>query len=288
MSRARRAPTARARVAATACLAGVVAVACGASESNDPNPAPAGSPTATDDPTPDDPTAACPTEGEEWEVAKLYIEHNETDADTGVHGLFGGEAWSVLCITDPSGSAMLLADPLERFDALAVSDLFFESREPPNDEHPIDRILTDFPEGDYTVAGIDFEGVARVGTAVFTHDIPAGPAISSPVLAEDAETAAEAMIGTTGLVVDWEPVAETIDGQSAEITGYQVIITDEEADDPNGWARPIYDVHVPSDQTSLAVPDDFLRAGRVYELEVLAIETSGNQTISLGFFATDG
>lgn len=30
---------------------------------------------------------ACPEDGEEFETAKLYIEQNATDADTGVHGL---------------------------------------------------------------------------------------------------------------------------------------------------------------------------------------------------------
>lgn len=233
------------------------------------------------------PTTACPTDGDEWETAKLYIEHNATDEDTGVHGFFGGEAWSVLCIWDPNGTDMLVADPLENFDRLTVSDLFFESREPPNDEYPVEQAFADFPEGDYTVAGIDFNGVARVGSAVFTHDVPAEPTISSPPLADDAETAGDATVSPDDLVVTWDPVVATIAGAPVEITGYQVIVTDEEADDPNGWARPVYDVHVPADQTSLSVPADWLRPATLYELEVLAIERSGNQTISVGFFTTE-
>ena len=34
-------------------------------------------------------------------------------------------------------------------------------------------------------------------------------------------------------------------------------------------------------------PAQFLRAGVVYELEVLALELTGNQTIGLGFFAIE-
>jgi hypothetical protein len=94
-------------------------------------------------------------------------------------------------------------------------------------------------------------------------------------------------IPPTGLTVEWEAVNETIDGDPVTITGYEVIITDEEADDPDGFARPELDVHVPADQLSLTVPDDFLRPDRLYELEVLAIEDSGNQTISVGFFTTE-
>lgn len=234
-----------------------------------------------------DVSVECPSEGEGWEVAKLYIEHNATDEDTGVHGFFGGEAWSILCLTAPGGTRILTADPLEQFDRLAVSDLFFESREPPNDEFPIDRIRADFPEGDYTVAGIDVEGTPRVGTATFTHAIPAPPTVVTPELVPDFEEADPPAIPPTGLTVEWEAVNETIDGDPVTITGYEVIVTDEEADDPDGFARPEFDVHVPADQLSLTVPDDFLRPDRLYELEVLAIEDSGNQTISVGFFRTE-
>jgi hypothetical protein len=241
----------------------------------------------TDTPTVGDATVECPVEGAAWEVAKLYVEHNATDEDTGVHGFFGGEAWSVLCLTDPNGTTILTADPLEQFDRLAVSDLFFESREPPNDEFPIDRIRDDFPAGDYTVAGIDVDGTARVGTATFTHAIPAPPTVVAPGLVADFEEADPPATPPTGLIVRWEAVTETIEGDPVTITGYEVIVTDEEADDPDGFARPEYDVHVPADQLSLTVPDDFVRPGTLYELEVLAIEDSGNQTITVGFFTTE-
>lgn len=268
--------TSRARgVAAAGLTAGLVAASCGSSG------------TSSDTQSPSEPATDCPADGDEWEVAKLYVEHNATDADTGVHGLFGGSAWSVLCLTDPTGATILVADPMANLDGLTVADLFFESREPPNDEYPIDELRRRFPTGEYTVAGVDFEGTARVGAAVFTHDIPAEPTITSPTLAEDAETAGDAPAPATGLVVEWAPVTETIDGAAVTITGYEVIITDEFADDPNGFARPIYDVHVPADQLSLPVPDEFLRPATVYELEVLAIEESGNQTISIGFFSTE-
>jgi hypothetical protein len=70
------------------------------------------------------------------------------------------------------------------------------------------------------------------------------------------------------------------------ITGYEVIVTKEVEDDPHGFSRPTYDVHVPPIVNSLSVPAEFLEADTVYELEVLALEVSGNQTISVGFFKT--
>jgi hypothetical protein len=239
--------------------------------------------------TPGEPVEAvdCPTEGEPLETAKLYIEHNATDDDTGVHGLFGGEAWSELCLWDPSGRRIMVVDPQGQLNDLRVADLFFESREPTSDEYSLDELRAAFPEGEYTVGGTDFEGTPRVGTALFTHDIPAEPAISAPPLAEDEETAQEATVGRSGLVVRWDPVTETITGNPLTVTGYEVIITQVDHDDPHGFSRPVYDVHIGPEATALSVPEDFLQPDTVYELEVLVLEVSGNQTISLGFFTTE-
>jgi hypothetical protein len=232
-------------------------------------------------------SAECPTEGEVLETAKLYIEHNATDADTGIHGLFGGEAWSELCIWAPDGELIMLVDPQGPLGDLTVSDLFFESREPPRDEFSIADLQAAFPEGEYRVGGTDFEGTPRVGTALFTHDVPAEPNITAPALAVDEETAGESVVSPVGLMVTWDPVTELTAGDSLTVTGYEVIITKVDHDDPHGFSRPVYDVHLGPDATSLSVPEEFLELGTIYELEVLALEVSGNQTISVGFFTTE-
>ena len=109
--------------------------------------------------------------------------------------------------------------------------------------------------------------------------------ISSPELA-DEENAGDAVLPTTGVVVRWEPVTTTLDGALLTVTGYEVIVTQVEHEDPHGQSRPVYDVHLPADRTELAVADGFLLPDTTYELEVLVLEESGNQTISLGFFTT--
>lgn len=58
-------------------------------------------------------------------------------------------------------------------------------------------------------------------------------------------------------------------------------------DDPNGFSRPISDVHAPATMNTLGVPAEFLQPATIYELEVLALEVSGNQTIAIGFFTTE-
>jgi hypothetical protein len=230
----------------------------------------------------------CPTEGEPFDGdTKLYIEHNATDEDTGVHGSFGHEGLAEACIRTPDGAEILLVGPEGSLGDLGINEFLFESREPPADEYAIEDLQADFPEGEYQVGGVDHEGTARLGTALFTHDIPAPPTITVPPLAEEEE-ASSSVLPATGLVVRWEPVTETLEGADVSITGYEVIVTQAEHEDPHGQSRPEYDVHLPPDRTELAVPDGFLEPDTVYELEVLALEESGNQTISLGFFTTAG
>ena len=230
--------------------------------------------------------SACVDDGEPFEgETQLFIEYNATDDDTGVHGLVGSDGTRDVCLRKPDGTEMLVLDTVERFRDLGVSDFFFESREPPADEYPIADLEADFPEGEYRISGIGFDGTPRVGTALFTHDIPAAPVISSPELTEE-ENAADVVLPTSGVVVGWEPVTTTLDGAPLAVTGYEVIVTQVEHEDPNGQSRPTYDVTIPPDRTELAVADGFLRPGTVYEVEVLVVEESGNRTISAGFFTT--
>jgi hypothetical protein len=243
-----------------------------------------GSDDATAPPAPD--SATCPEEGEPFDGdTLLYIEYNETDGDTGVHGLFGFDGLREVCLRSPDGEQRLLVDPVGPLGDLGINDFFFESREPPLDEYSIDDLKADFPEGEYTVSGTDFEGTPRLGTARFTHDIPRGPVITEPRL-EDEENAAQAVVSPTGLVVRWDPVTETVDGRRITVTGYQVIVNQVEWDDPDSQSRPVYDVHVPPDRTEFPVAAGFLRPGTLYELEVIVLEESGNQTITVGFFTT--
>lgn len=217
--------------------------------------------------------------------ARLYIEHNATDEDTGVHGMFDQEGLAEACIETPDGAQIMFVNPAAQLDGLGINQFFFESREPPNDEYSIADLKADFPEGDYVVSGVDYLGIERVASAVFTHDIPAPPEITAPKLVGE-EKAEENVLARSGLTIRWRPVTETVDGAPVEITAYEVIVTKEDHDDTHSLSRPEYDVHVPPGFTQLPVPAAFLEPNTLYEVEVLALEKSGNQTISVGFFTT--
>jgi hypothetical protein len=229
----------------------------------------------------DDGDDACSSSGGpavQLPATKLFIEHNATDEDTGVHGLFDGLDWTKLCVYDPHGRQILEVEPRGQLREQSISGIFFESAEPPNEEVPIEEILRRFPEGQYSVRGRAKDGRRLTGAARFTHAIPAAPVITFP---QDGD-----VVPVSNLVVVWNHVTMTLDGKPLNRTGYEVIVTKDVRDDPNGFSRPVLSVHVPPSVTSLTIPNEFLEPGTMYELEVLVLEVSGNQTISSLFFET--
>lgn len=237
----------------------------------------------------EDTVACAPLAGEPTAIAtaKLFMEYNATDDDLGVHGAFDDQGWSELCVFDPNGALVLAVKPQGQLLDLTMGGIFFESREPPGDELSLDDLKSRFPEGQYEVVAASFDGTSLAGAATFTNDVPAAPAILAPTLADDEEGAGDAVVSTGNLTIEWADVIETVTGDPVTITAYEVIVTKVEHDDPHGFSQPIFDVHLPPDRNALGVPVEFLEPDTVYELEVLAIEESGNQTISVGFFATE-
>jgi hypothetical protein len=211
-------------------------------------------------------------------AAKLIVEYNATDDDLGVHGAFDSSGWRKLCVYDPRGRPVLEVGPRSQLADLTMGAIFFESREPPVDRFGFEELKARFPEGRYRVRGATFDGKRLVGHATFSHDVPKEPRITAP---RDG-----ARVDPASLRVTWDDVTETVDGDPVRITGYEVIVTKEQKDDPHGFSRPVYDVHLPPDRNSLSVPAEFLERRGEYELEVLALERSGNQTISVRFFRT--
>ncbi len=243
--------------------------------------------TADDDAGDDDTTApedplACVEVGDDAlpiEDTKLYFERNATDGDTGLHGLLDQSGWAELCVYRPDGEQILALKPVGQLKDLGLAELFFESREPEDAEVPIEQHLEHFPEGQYEVRGRTWDGNELQGFATVTHDVPLGPVITHP--------ADGAVVPPTGLVVTWEPVTESALGGTVDISGYEVIVTNEEASDPHGHSVPEASIHVPPDVTSLTIPDEFMQPGTVYAVEVLALEVSGNQTITEHVFETE-
>lgn len=213
--------------------------------------------------------------------AKLNIEHNATDNDTGFQGFIDGEGWKRLDVKGPDGVVLTLQGHGE-LGKLGLTELFFESVEPENADVPIEELLETLPAGNYTIAGQGIESGDHTGktsgTAWLTHDIPAGPVLLTP--------ASDATVPVTGVVASWSPVTQTIAGGPVNIIAYQLIVEKDEATHPHMIGKIGLSIYVPASVTSMAIPDGFLEPGTAYEWEVLAIEESGNQTLSSGAFTT--
>lgn len=204
----------------------------------------------------------------EFKRAQLRVEVNSTDGDAGLQIDLDHEPWKAISLKTPDGRTILDVKNQGVLKSYGLTELFSESSEPPFTTFPLSDFQKLFPEGDYLFEGRTIDGTRMESTVTLTHDFPAGPVITSP--AEDSSVAAE------DLVVEWEHVTEPA---GIEIVRYQVLVISE--DGPG----QVLSAFVPADATSLAIPPELLTADGAYKVEVLAIELSGNQTLTEASFS---
>jgi hypothetical protein len=213
--------------------------------------------------------------------AKLNIEHNATDKDTGFQGFIDSEGWRRLDVSGPEGRVLTL-EGRGALARLGLTELFFETVEPENADVPIEQMLAKLPEGNYTIAGRAQENGRRAGRtsgkAWLTHAIPEGPRLVSP--------AEGATVPVRGVVARWRPVSKTITGDPVRIIAYQLIVEKDVKPHRHMIGKLGLSMYLPRSVASIAIPDGFLQPRTAYKWEVLAIERSGNQTLSSGSFRT--
>ena len=216
--------------------------------------------------------------------AKLNIEHNAKDKDTGFQGFLDSEGWNRITVTDPKGNKVLDFRGEGELGQLGLTELFFESVEPENADVPISELLKTLPEGRYTFRGnaieVGEEMGTTIGTALLTHDIPNGPRLVSP--AEDA------VVPVNDVLFDWKPVFKNIDGSWTTIIAYQLIVEKDEEPHRHMIGKFGLSMYLPPDVTEIEIPGEFFEPGTDYSWEVLAIEKSGNQSITSSSFSTRG
>jgi hypothetical protein len=212
----------------------------------------------------------------------MIIEYNDTAEDVGVQFFLDSDGWREIEIFDPRGKQIFGAETNGRLTRQGGgTELFLESVEPSLEELPLKQFFKRFPKGTYKFRGRDNDGNRLTGEAEFTHDIPAGPVMVWPLTVPEEGYECE-MIDVNNVVIEWEPVKTDIDGSALEIVRYEVIV---ENDDLN------FDVKLPAPASdgptlTLTVPPELLQPGTEYIGEVLAVEASGNQTITEFCFTT--
>lgn len=222
-----------------------------------------------------------------FSAVSLNFETNATDGDVGIQTFFDADGLKSVEIEDPKGRTIFEVDIGAGLRKVGFTELFFEGMEPliadiaPEDEKEgaeftLKKIFELFPAGEYKFEGKTIEGAELEGTALLTTVIPAGPVIVAPQ--KDAEVPAG-----QALVIDWEPVTETIlpDLGPLKVIGYQVIVSNENIGDE-------FTIDLTADMTEVMVPAAFLAADTEFDFEILVIEESGNQTITESNFVTGG
>ena len=207
--------------------------------------------------------------------ARIKIELNATDGDAGIQVFIDADPWKFMNIYDPYGKLIFRSFTRGRFAKQGGTELFLESAEPNFSQLPLEGFLKRFPEGVYQFRGEGVGGETFVGAATFTHNLPAGPELVSPVEGGP-------LVNSNNAVVTWKPVGPA---NGSPIIGYQVLVVQSPSTFP-ALPKIILDVTMPATATSMAVPPGFLRPDTRYAWEVLAIEASGNQTLSTSYFQT--
>jgi hypothetical protein len=205
------------------------------------------------------------TAGAAFDIAKVYFEYNASANDLGVHVLLDAEDWRTLRISNPRGRVIFDVEGRGPYREFGMTELFFEGAEPNLDDVALETLLARFPAGDYQVIGRTVDGTRLRSTARLTHAIPAGPSnVEATFTAPDQ------------LVVTWSAVTGPPPGFPSEpidIVGYQVIVGS-------------FQVTVPATTLQVTVPPEFVASlgSGEHDVEVLAIEAGGNQTITEGVF----
>ena len=89
------------------------------------------------------------------------------------------------------------------------------------------------------------------------------------------------------LLMKWKPVTKTIYGGPVKIIAYQLIVEKVAPPHPHMIGkRSSLSMYLPPSVTQITIPRGFLQQSTPYAWEVLAIEQSGNQTLSSGTFRT--
>ena len=197
-------------------------------------------------------------------LSRIYWEYNASANDLGVHVTLDGEDWKALRIKRPDKQTIFEVKGKGAYKQLGMTELFFEGAEPSLNTFPLQELLSKFPEGEYDFEGFTVDNEIIEGESMFSHAIPAGPAVSTQQGPNNS------------LRVNWTPVITTPPGFPARpivISGYQVIVGS-------------FQVTLPASATSVTVPPEFVAslASGVQPYEVLAIEANGNQTLTEGTF----
>lgn len=203
--------------------------------------------------------------------AAVFIEHNATDGDFGIHFFWDAVGWNVIEIRDPDNIKILGVTAEGELAGWGLTEGFFESVEPVGDITPLQER---FPAGKYEFTGITVAGGALKSTDTLTYDIPDAPVILSPLEGDVVDL-------DQPVIITWEaPLDPPGPPQAVDVVVQQVIVEREEP------FLLVFSADFDDTATSVTVSPEFLEPGTEYKVEVAAQEAGGNRTFTEITFTT--
>lgn len=216
--------------------------------------------------------------------AEIFVELNDTDGDLGLHASIDGGPWTALEIEGPFGRTLLQILSRGALNRQGLTQLAFESAEPPFDELPPAEFFRRFPEGRYEIEGRTQSGGEMVGRAILSHVLAAPPdnVRIDGLPAADSCDAASLPRAVPPVLVEWDPVTRShpeIGRQGrVSIARYQLFV--------EGGATTL-SLDLPPAVTRFEVPADITPAAQTYKFEIIARTTRGNNTAIESCFVVD-
>jgi hypothetical protein len=207
--------------------------------------------------------------------AEIFVELNHTDSDLGLHAAIDGETWTRLEIEGPGELPLLDLFSRGRLSAQGLTQLAFESAEPPFDEFSPARFFRRFPEGRYEIEARAQDGAEIESVATLSHVLAAPPEnvlVSGLPAAEDCDAALPQV--HPPVVIQWDPVTTSHPdvGKKGPVTiaKYQLFVE-----------RPgtMLSLDLPPQITRVEVPQlATTGSGEEFKFEIIARTTRGNNT----------
>ncbi len=222
--------------------------------------------------------------------AELFFELNNTDGDLGIHSKVDGGPWTHLEILDRKGGTLMEVSLNGRLRTQGLTELFFESAEPPFDELDPRTFFDRFPEGEYEFEGLTQNQEELEGETELTHLLPAPPdnvRVSGLRASENCDVDDLPEVdGDEPVIISWNPVTHSHPdlgrtGERIEVVRYEVVVEREEP------SPLVFKVDLPPSVTDIEIPVGFIALGEEFKFEILVQEASGNRTAIESCFETD-
>jgi hypothetical protein len=207
--------------------------------------------------------------------AAVFLELNHTDGDLGLHAAIDGGPWTELEIEGPRDRELLTIRSHGQLRAQGLTQLAFESAEPPFDELAPEDFFRRFPEGRYEIEARLSDGTTARASAALSHVLAAPPEniLLSGVPASESCDAAVLPIVVPPVTIAWDPVNVSHPDVGArgpvKVSLYQLFV------EGNGTSLGI---DLPPTTTSFEVPAAVTSTGGTFKFEIIVRTSARNNT----------